>query len=39
MITRKILGTLCLSLLFTLAASAQGRLAEEADMAFDKGFY
>jgi len=39
MITRKILGTLCLSLLFTLAASAQGRLADEADMAFDKGFY
>jgi peptidoglycan-associated lipoprotein len=39
MITRKILGTLCLSLLFTLHASAQGRLAEEADMAFDKGFY
>lgn len=39
MITRKILGTLCLSLLFTVAASAQGRLAEEADLAFDKGFY
>ncbi|MEZ4756411.1 MAG: OmpA family protein [Flavobacteriales bacterium] len=39
MFTRKILGTLCLSLLFTVAASAQGRLAEEADLAFDKGFY
>jgi peptidoglycan-associated lipoprotein len=39
MITRKILGSLLVSLLFTTAAFAQSRLAEEADQAFSKGFY
>jgi peptidoglycan-associated lipoprotein len=39
MTTRKILATLFVSLLCSTAAVAQGRLAEEADAAFDKGFY
>ena len=39
MITRKILACLTLCLLFTNMAVAQGRLAEEADDAFQKGFY
>ncbi|HRH38910.1 MAG TPA: tetratricopeptide repeat protein, partial [Flavobacteriales bacterium] len=39
MITRKILATLALCLLFTSMASAQARLADEADAAFKKGFY
>jgi peptidoglycan-associated lipoprotein len=39
MTTRKILATLFVSFLCTTAVLAQGRLAEEADLAFDKGFY
>ena len=39
MITRKILACLTLCLLFTNMAVAQGRLAEEADDAFQKGFF
>ncbi len=39
MITRKILGSLLVSLLFTTVTLAQSRLAEEADQAYEKGFY
>jgi peptidoglycan-associated lipoprotein len=39
MTIRKILGALCVSLLFTASAVAQARLAEEADAAYNKGFY
>ncbi len=39
MITRKILATLVISLVCTTSILAQGRLAEEADMAYQKGFY
>jgi len=39
MITRKFLAILTLSLLFSTVAMAQGRLAVEADDAFNKGFF
>jgi peptidoglycan-associated lipoprotein len=39
MMTRKILVTLSLSLLFITSAMAQSKLAEEANDAFAKGFY
>jgi peptidoglycan-associated lipoprotein len=39
MMTRKILVTLSLSLLFVTSALAQSKLAEEANDAFSKGFY
>jgi peptidoglycan-associated lipoprotein len=39
MITRKLLTTLALGLLFSSVALAQGKLAEEADQAYDRGFY
>ena len=39
MITRKFLAGLFLSLLCTTAAMAQGKLAEEADEAYTKGYY
>jgi len=39
MITRKLLASLAFSFLFMASAVAQGKLAEEADDAFKKGFY
>lgn len=39
MTTRKILASLFVSLLFVSTVAAQGKLAEEADDAFKKGFY
>ena len=39
MITRKLLASLALGILFSTVAVAQGKLAEEADQAFQKGFY
>ncbi len=39
MTKRNILTTIGLGLLFTTASMAQGKLAEEADDAFSKGFY
>lgn len=39
MTTRKFLASLFVSLAFVTTASAQGKLAEEADDAFKKGFY
>lgn len=39
MTTRKILASLFVCLFFTTTAAAQGKLAEEADDAYKKGFY
>jgi len=39
MTTRKILASLFVTIVFATTAAAQGKLAEEADDAFKKGFY
>ncbi len=39
MTTRKILTSLFVTIVFATTAAAQGKLAEEADDAFNKGFY
>ncbi|MBX2973962.1 MAG: OmpA family protein [Flavobacteriales bacterium] len=39
MTTRKLLASLFVSIVFASTAAAQGKLAEEADDAFKKGFY